>query len=244
MRKDAPILSCFHIGLNPSRTVEGHTQHILHDVTLELERGSWSEFVGPSGAGKSLLFGILSLRLEPDAGKLLVDGRNFHRLSRRGVSDLRRVFASASEEPVFLERRTVIENLVLPFVVRGESTSAVERCEALLEEARLLHLRDLQAASLSRQERVAVAVLRAVAGKPKMVLIDDALHQVDDALRGTLLRMIQRVHLDGAAVALFGREPSANARRGKVFTLVGGEIETVVDHASSQPRTPEAGVRT
>ncbi len=246
MRKNAPILSCFHLGWSvpPSRGSNQENLTLLNDLSFELDRGSWNEFVGPSGGGKSLLFSLLSLRLPPQTGKLVVDGRNFHRLSKKGVSELRKRFASCSEEPLLLEGRSVIENMVLPFVVRRDQAGAVERCQELLEEAKLDRLRDVPVASLSRQERLAVAALRALAGKPTMLFVDNVLSQVDDEMRATLLRMMQRAHLDGTTVVSFGREASPQSRRGVVFSLVDGAIEERVDYGSkSQAPTPEAGGR-
>lgn len=244
MRTDAPIISCFHVAMSQTTSPGGKSRKLLDDITLDVQRGSWSEFVGPSGAGKSLLFGILSLRMEPDQGKLVIDGRNYHRLGRRGVAELRRRIHSCGEDPVLLERRTVIENLVLPFVVRREEQKALPECDELLAEAAIAHLRDVPVQSLSRQERLVVGVIRAVAGRPQMVLVDDVLHQVDETARTALVRMLQRRHLDGATVVLFGRERSANARRATVYLLEDGRLDGVEENAlHQQTRTPETGLR-
>jgi ABC-type lipoprotein export system ATPase subunit len=233
MRKDAPIISCFHLTL--AAPGGGDSPQLIDDVSLELEQGSWNEIVGPSGAGKSLLFGILSLRFVPDDGRLVVDGRNFHRLSGRGVADLRRRFASCAETPVLLEDRTVIENLVLPFVVRREEGRALSVCEELLEDAGLGRLRDVPVCDLARQERALVGLLRAVSGDSRLILIDGVLEQLEDEHLRTAMRLLQRRHLDGATVVVFGREPTQNARRGRIFRMQDGAIEAVDE---SHPHAP------
>lgn len=240
MRKDAPIISCFHLALSASESV---SRKLIDDITLEVQAGSWNEFVGCGGAGKSLLFGILSLRFEPDDGKLVIDGRNFDRLSRRGIADLRRRFASCGQTPILLERRTVLENLVLPFVVRREEQRAVSVCEELLAEAELERLRDMTVSSLSHQERLVVGALRAIAGEPHVILVDGILEQLEDDWRRLIMRLLQARHLNGATILVFGRQTTQNARRGTIFRLADGVL-TDVDHSVQHERVPEAtGVR-
>lgn len=237
MRKDAPIISCFHLAVNGDGN--DSSNKLIDDVSLEIEPRSWNEIVGEPGAGKSLLFGILSLRFEADGGKLVLDGRNFDRLSRRGVADLRRTVASCGQQPILLERRTVLENLVLPFVVRGDESSAVAQCEELLAEVGLADRRDVIVANLSHEERLLLGALRAVAGKPRLVLVDGVLEQLSEAASRNVMRLLQARHLAGSTVLLFGREESQNARRGSVFRMDHGAIEQV---AVAQPheRVPEA----
>ncbi len=236
MRKDAPIISCFHLAVH---AVGDRQRKLIDDLSLEIPAGSWNEVVGDPGSGKSLLFGILSLRFEADGGKLVVGGRNFGRLSRRGVADLRRTIASCGERPIMLEQRTVLENLVLPFVVRGDDSRAVAICEGLLEEVGLTRHRDLPVAALSHEERLIVGALRAIAPSPQLVLIDGVLEQLPEESRRTIMRLLQQRHLAGGTIIIFGRGESQNARRGSVFRLANGAVDHVIE-AQSHERVPES----
>ena len=227
MRKDAPIISCFDL-----RTHQDGGG--LDSVSIDVSRGAWVEVVGPARCGKSTLFSVMSLRARPESGKLVIGGRNFDRIRGNGVAEVRRMFGSCGERPLFLEDRSVIENLAVPFVVRGEPRIALERCEELLEQTDLLSIRDQPVSALSLQERLAVGVLRAAAGAPKAVLIDGVLEQLDLALRKQLMEVLRSVHLKGSAVVLFGRAFSENARRGRRHRLENGqllevEVPTLVD---------------
>ena len=236
MRKDAPIISSFHLGV----FADGNRNHnLIHDVSVEIASGSWNEFVGEPGCGKSILFGVLSLRLEASSGKLVVGGRNFDRLSRKGIADLRRTVASCGQRPILLENRTVIENLVLPFVVRGEGSRGVSICEGLLEEAGLTSHRDLPVSALSHEERLIVGALRAIAGEPEVVLMDGVLEQRSEAARRTVMRLLQQRQLAGTAVIVFGRSETAQARRGTVHRMVKGAIDEVVEPQRLE-RVPES----
>lgn len=240
MRKDAPIISCFHLAVGARGTQESH--NLLDDLTLEIPAGSWNEVVGDTGSGKSLLFGILSLRFEADGGKLLFGGRNFDRLSRRGIADLRRTIASCGQRPLLLERRTVLENLVLPFVVRGDERNVVDTCEELLGEVGLADKRDVPVAALSHEERLIVGAIRAIAPAPKLLLVDGVLEELSEAPRRHVMRLMQKRHLDGATVILFGRNESQNARRGNVIRMQQGRLESFTT-AQPHERVPETAGR-
>lgn len=236
MRKDAPIISCFHLAVGA--TGKRDTK-LINDISVEIRAGSWNEFIGEPGSGKSPLFGVFSLRLEADSGKLVFGGRNFDRLSRRGVADLRRTIASCGQRPILLEQRTVIENLVLPFVVRRDESRAVAVCEELLEEAGLTRCRDLQVSMLSQEERLVVGTLRAIAPHPELLLIDGVLEQLSESTRRTMMRLLQQRHLAGSTVVLFGRAESTNARRGTVYRIESGAITDVIEPQAHE-RVPEA----
>lgn len=236
MRKDAPIISCFHLAV---RADGDRHRKLIDDVSLELPTGSWNEVIGEPGAGKSVLFAVLSLRLEPDDGKLLLGGRNLGRLSSRGVADLRRTMTSCGQWPLLLDDRTVLENLVLPFVVRGEPSRAASTCEALLEEVGLSKLRDIRVGRLGHEERLMVGALRALAPEPSLVLLDGVLEQLSEPRARQLVRLLQQRNLAGGTVVLFGREESSNARRGTVYRLHEGQIDSVAQPQMHE-RVPEA----
>lgn len=239
MRKDAPIISCFHLALSAA---EDSSKHLIEDISVDLQAGSWSEFVGEPGSGKSLLFGMLSLRLTADRGKLLFGGRNFGRLSQRGIADLRREITSCAERPLLLEDRTVLENLVLPFVVHGNRKDARARCEELLAEVGLTDRANVRVSALSHGERALVGALRALAPASSIILLDGVLEQLSDTPRRAVMRLLQARHLSGTTVVLFGRAESSNARTGQVFHLVDGKIDAV-EAPQAHERVPETGGR-
>lgn len=224
MRKDAPIISCFHLDLSDVT----RRRKALDDVSIEVERGSWTEIVGPAGGGKTLLFSVLSLRAAAPRGtKLVVGGRNLDKLHVSEIADMRRLMGSACADPIMLDDRTVIENLVVPFVVRGEPRVALEAAEQLLEACELSGLRDVPLCELSHQERIAVGVLRSLVGRPSAILIDAALDALEQRLLKPIMGELKQCHLQGSAVVLFGREYSENARRGRRYRLDLGVLSEV-----------------
>lgn len=228
MRKDAPLISVFdvHVELGDTR--------LLDSIRLDVDSASWTEIVGPSGSGKSLLFDILSLRGRPLAGHLVFEGRNLDRVNPAELPRLRQSLGSCAESPIVLEQRTVLENLVLPFVVRGQTEVALEEAEAALEAVELSALRHSIVAELSRQQTWAVGVVRACLGDPSAIVIDSALDYLEPRLRAPCLELLKDKHLAGAAVVLLGRDFTDNVRSGTRYRIEDGvltplELPTIVE---------------
>jgi len=234
MRKDAPIISCFHLQVNdPSRN-----RAALSDVCIEIGRGAWAEIVGPAASGKSLLFAVLSLRAAASTGKLVMGGRNLDRASTADIAEVRRMIGSCAEDVILLNDRTVVENLVVPFVVRGEPRLALSHAENILARLELSYLRDIPVKELSRQERICVGVMRAIVGEPPLIIIDSALDQLEPRYANPLLNELKACHLSGASVLLFGRDYTENSRRGGRYRMEDGvltslEMPVLVDTAAS-----------
>ena len=216
------MISCYHL------TIDGPDEGrpLLDDVSFELEDGDWVEFVGPTGAGKSLLFSVLTLENRPTEGRLVVGGRNLERLDRTGFAELRRDIGSCRQAPELLEERNVIENLVVPLLVRGETRRAAEVGERLLESCRLAALREAPVGRLSDGERHLVGLLRAVIGTPRLVAVDGGL----DALSGDALESARQALTDsyesGSSIVLFGRSASGIAPDGAtLFEVEAGRVD-------------------
>src|SRR5690606_33785841 len=162
------MISCFHLTI----AFAGGERQLFDDASFKVEAGSWTELTGPTGCGKSVLFDVLSLRAAPRHGQVLVAGRNLERLRADGYAELRRQVGSCGERPDLLAGRSVIENLVLPMLVRGEAHAAVGDAEALLATIDCGHLRAMPVVRLAREERLVVAALRAMVGRPKLIVLD------------------------------------------------------------------------
>lgn len=216
------MISCYHL------TVPGaeRTGPILDDVSFEIEEGEWVEFVGPSAAGKSVLYSVLALETRPTDGRLVVAGRNLSRVDGEGLVELRREFGSCRQSPELLDDRTVVENLVVPLVVRGKTTQASSAADRLLERADLAHLRETRVAELSDGHRRIVAILRALMGRPRAVFIDGGFEVLSDSLLESAKAAVHRSHDQGSAIVLFGRRCTEAAPADRaIYRLDGGSLE-------------------
>jgi len=216
------MISCYQL------TIPGtdSTGPLLDDVSFEIDDGEWVEFLGPSAAGKTLLYSVLALETKPTDGRLVIAGRNLDRLDGRGLVELRRELGSCRQEVELLESRTVVENLVVPLVVRGKTTRASSAADRVLERADLEDLRDIRVAELSAGHRRAVAILRAVMGRPRAILVDGALERLGGALYEAVNAAIHRSYDQGSAVLLFGRHSTDDGpSERRLYRLDGGRLE-------------------
>lgn len=197
------MISCFQLSIVHPRA----GQPIFDNTSFEVEPASWTEIIGPPASGKSLLFSLLSLSHSPRKGKILLAGRNVERLRGPAYAELRRRIGSCAQNPTLLNRRTAIENLIIPLIVRGQAANAATEAERLLDALNLIHLRDAPLKSLANSERQAIAVLRAIIGRPPLILIDDGFGILDKNHLQPIFTLLRAAQTNGSTVTLFAREP-------------------------------------
>lgn len=194
---------------------------------VEIDDGEWIDVVGDSGSGKSILFAILTLERRPEEGRLVVQGRNLERIDEADLDELRRQFGTCRQPVELLEDRTVLENVLLPLVVRGEVDGARELADSHLESVGLAELADARVANLSSNERRGVAVARATVGSPAVVAVDEPAVGREGRLAGISKRALGGVHEEGATVLTFGcRRPEYSPSEARRLDL-GGQAATL-----------------
>lgn len=198
---------------------------MVEGLSLKMDKGQWHEIVGPSGVGKSALFEVVTLRRRPARGRLVVAGRNVQRLGKKGLSEVRRSLGSCSQQPVLLEERTAVENVVLPMVVRGSMAQAVDEAEEVLGFLGVIEDRDRKVCALCSQRRALVALARATVGGPKVVVLDGIHEGLEPGVRGLVLSWLEKVHRRGSTVIVFGRRPMNRSSRSVLWRLRDGAVE-------------------
>jgi putative ABC transport system ATP-binding protein len=166
----------------------------LRGMDLVIPRGQLVAIVGPSGSGKSSLLHVLGLMLRPTAARcFLLDGQDLLKAGEAAQTRIRQrmigfVFQRLNLVPVL----SAADNVRLAFWLRGEQANG--QVENLLEQlgvGQVAHKRPTQM-SVGQQQRVAVA--RAVAGSPKMLLADEPTGSLDSKNAKLVLEMIRCVH--------------------------------------------------
>ncbi len=165
---------------------------VLDNLDLEIERGEILSIVGQSGAGKSTLLHLLGTLLRPDSGHVTIGGEDVFRLSDHRLSRFRNrrigfVFQFHHLLPAF----TVEENVALPLMIGGASlekgrAKARDLLDAVALGDRLSHYPN----QISGGEQQRVAVARAVATEPEVVLADEPSGNLDDATSDSLHELI------------------------------------------------------
>jgi NitT/TauT family transport system ATP-binding protein len=170
--------------------------HALSDIDFSVPNGDFVSLVGPSGCGKSTLLRMVAGLEMPTSGKVLLDGEPI----RAPASGTGLVF----QRDVLFDWRTVIENVLLPFEMRGASPKPHEaRARALLASYGLDGFQDRYPWELSGGMRQRVAICRAVIDHPRLLLMDEPFAALDAFTRDDLNLALQQLWLEHRATAVF-----------------------------------------
>ena len=151
---------------------------ILHDVSLSVSRGEVVGLLGPNGAGKTTCFYSIMGLVKPDAGRILLDGRDITPLPmyRRAILGL----GYLPQETSIFRGLTVEQNILAVLeVAEPDRAARAERLEQLLGEFGLVGLRNSSAMALSGGERRRCEIARALAADPSIMLLDEPFAGID-----------------------------------------------------------------
>jgi len=190
---------------------------VLRGVDLEAREGEYVVVRGRSGVGKTTLLRIAGLLETPDRGEVRVLGTDAGRLGEAERARLRLRHLGLDLQPVVLiPTLTVLENLELPMalagVPRGERR---RRALELLEYFGLQHLAGRRPGSLSMGERRRVSIVRALANRPRVLLVDEPTANLDEENAELVLGLLGRINREEkvcilmATTELLGRVPGA-----------------------------------
>jgi lipoprotein-releasing system ATP-binding protein len=201
--------------------------HVLRGADLTLEAGEIVALVAPSGTGKSTLLHLAGLLERPDAGSVLVDGRDAGSLPDSERTAIRRDrigFVYQSHQ--LLAEFTALENVVLPQMVAGQPRRAArDRAGALLAQFGLAARAGHLPGKLSGGEKQRVAIARALANAPGVLLADEPTGNLDvgtsDIVFEELLHVV-RTH--GVAALIATHNPTLAARMDRRVTLHEGRV--------------------
>ena len=169
---------------------------IFDGVDLEIPRGKITAIMGPSGTGKTTLLKLIGGQLRPDAGTVEVDGRNVHALSRAELYRLRMRMGMLFQSGALLTDLDVFDNVAYPLREHTRLPESMLRRLVLLklEAVGLRGARHLMPAELSGGMARRVALARAIALDPMMVMYDEPFTGQDPITMGVLLQLIRQLN--------------------------------------------------
>jgi lipoprotein-releasing system ATP-binding protein len=221
-----PVLSTR--GLRRSFTQGDVTIDVLRGIDLDVMPGEIVALVGPSGSGKSTLLQAVGLLEGGFQGSIRIAGREAADLDDDGRTELRRdalgfVYQFHHLLPEFNAR----ENIVLPQLIHGADTEAANaRAEQLLGALGLGARLDHRPSKLSGGEQQRVAVARALANKPPLVLADEPTGNLDETTADTVLgEFLSLVRGEGSAALVATHNERLAAKMDRVLRLHEGRLE-------------------
>jgi predicted ABC-type transport system involved in lysophospholipase L1 biosynthesis ATPase subunit len=199
----------------------------LHDVSLRVGRSEAVAITGRSGSGKSTLLGLIGGLEQPDAGRVMLDGQPLWR-ERHPAQARREVVGFVFQSHLLLDSLSARANVEVPLIGAGVRRRArQERSTALLEEVGLAERAHHLPAELSGGERQRVAVARALANEPRLLLADEPTGALDSTTSELVLDLLfsLRDRL-GMTLVVVSYDPSVGSRADRTITLVDGAIDS------------------
>jgi putative ABC transport system ATP-binding protein len=198
----------------------------LHDVTVDIDRGEYVSVSGPSGCGKSTFLSVLALLDTPNRGRYWLNGRATDRLTPAQRAHTRNVEIGLIFQSFnLLGDMTVYENVEYPLTLRNLPLSERKsRVTAALDRVGLLPRAQQRPGSLSGGHQQLVAVARAVAGQPPLVLADEPTGNLDSASGEAVMQMIDELHAQGSTICLASHDPRYIGRAKRHIHLIDGRV--------------------
>jgi phospholipid/cholesterol/gamma-HCH transport system ATP-binding protein len=166
---------------------------IYDDISLSIPKGKVTAIMGPSGIGKTTLLRLIGGQLKPNSGKILFDGQNIPALSRSALYEARKRMSMLFQSGALFTDMSVYDNIAFP--MREHSTlseSLIEKMVLMkLEAVGLRGARDLAPGELSGGMARRVALARAIALDPELILYDEPFAGQDPISMGVIVRLIK-----------------------------------------------------
>ncbi|MHB8362890.1 MAG: ABC transporter ATP-binding protein [Patescibacteria group bacterium] len=202
----------------------GNEVTALDNINLEIEKGEYISIMGASGSGKSSLMHIMGLLDKPTKGEYILDGVNTQDIKEKELSTVRNKYIGFVFQAFnLLPRTTVIENVILPLIYRGENRDTAEK--KAMETLKKLGI-DKRAyfktnqISGGQQQRVAIA--RALTQDPTLILADEPTGNVDSQTTQEIVKIFQDLNDEGHSIVIVTHEEDIGDRAKRRIKLKDG----------------------
>ena len=228
--KTEPIIRIFHINKRYD------TKNVLQDISLNINKNEFLFVSGPSGAGKTTLLKMLYRGEEVSSGQIIVDGINLKRIKKRRIHLLRRKFGIIFQNYKLITSRNVFENIALVieavaktnFKSRTDNRRLVsKKVNSVLRTVGMENRGKAMPLSLSGGEQQRIAVARALAVDPIIIVADEPTASLDTESAGIIFNLLKKVHTLGTTVIIATHDTALIRKSGgRVILLDQGQLQT------------------
>ena len=169
--------------------------HALNDVSFQIDDGEIFGIVGFSGAGKSTLVRMINGLEKPSSGQVLVDGNDPGKLNKKELRAMRKKIGMVFQQFNLLNSKTVYENVAMPLILNKEDKQMIDkRVKEMLAFVELSDKLQSYPDQLSGGQKQRVGIARALAAKPKIMLMDEPFGALDEITRKMMQKELLALH--------------------------------------------------
>lgn len=190
--------------------------HALKNIDLKVDKGEFVFLTGPSGAGKTTLFRMMSAFDKVTSGQIQIAGYDLTKISENEIPFFRRRIGVVFQDFRLLKDRTLLENISMPLLVRGEKNSQIERkAYDLLDQVGLSHKAQQLPEFVSGGEQQRTAIARALIHQPGVLIADEPTGNLDPRLSEEIMDLLEKVCAQGTTVFVATHDHEMVKRRKK-----------------------------
>jgi putative ABC transport system ATP-binding protein len=214
------------IGLCKSYRAGGGEVAAVRDVSIAIARGEFVAVMGPSGSGKSTFMNLLGCLDRPSVGSYRLDGLDLQRFSADELAAVRsRKVGFVFQMFNLLPQASVLANVELPMIYGGTPRHERHaRAAALVERVGLVHRIRHRPTQLSGGEQQRIAIARALANDPILLLADEPTGMLDSATAAEVMAIFQQLNRQGITIVLVTHEPDIAGFAGRVISMKDGRV--------------------
>jgi cell division transport system ATP-binding protein len=211
---------------NVSKLYATQQRPALREVTLEIERGEFVFLIGQSGSGKSTFLRLVLKEEKPTNGRIHVAGKDLGRLANWKIPHWRRQIGTVFQDFRLLPNKSVYQNVAFALEVIGKPRSVIRRVvPGVLELVGLEGKEDRLPNELSGGEQQRVAVARAFANQPVLLIADEPTGNLDPATSVGIMKLLDRINRTGTTVIMATHDQGiVDQMRKRVIELEFGEL--------------------
>lgn len=201
----------------------------LKNMTLHIKQGEWLSISGPSGSGKTTLLNCISGLQKPTTGDVVFNNQDLYTLKTDDLQELRRKsIGYVFQDFRLLPQYNVFDNVCLPLVPYASMQGIKERAAKLLKDMGLAQRASYLPEDLSGGEKQRAAIVRALIGKPDILICDEPTGNLDVHNRNNILHIFKDLHEQGHTIIMATHDPEVADRGQRSIFIKNGEIDSVV----------------
>lgn len=199
----------------------------VEGINLKIKKGDFIVIIGPSGSGKSTMMNMVGALDLATKGNIFLDKQNIEHLEESELAQIRGkkigfVFQTFNLIPTL----TALENIALPMIFQGlNEKERMEKAEKILEDVKLMHRKTHFPNELSGGERQRVAIGRALANDPEVILADEPTGNLDTKTGAEIMKLFKELNKKGKTIILVTHDINLLNRAQKILKIKDGKIE-------------------